>query len=94
MKPCEAQYKVRNHQLFLHKQWYIVYWQPYHDINDLHFINIANALNGNLLQGADYIIENLWNDAVWSYVKNDKSKEDAIADFKDQVKATLGYSSN
>lgn len=55
------------------------------------FAAMANNVDGKLTQGTDQAIEAIWGDAVSSYVNGEKSKEQAIADFKEQVKVTLGF---
>lgn len=55
------------------------------------FAAMANNVDGKLTQGTDQAIEAIFNDAVSSYVNGEKSKEQAIADFKEQVKVTLGF---
>lgn len=55
------------------------------------FAEMANNVDGKLTQGTDQAIEAIWGDAVSSYVNGEKSKEKAIADFKEQVKVTLGF---
>jgi len=55
------------------------------------FAAMANNVDGKLTQGTDQAIEAIWGDAVGSYVNGEKSKEQAIADFKEQVKVTLGF---
>jgi hypothetical protein len=52
---------------------------------------MANNVDGKLTQGTDQAIEGIWGEAVTAYVNGEKSKEQAIADFKDQVKSTLGF---
>jgi ABC-type glycerol-3-phosphate transport system substrate-binding protein len=55
------------------------------------FAVMANNVDGKLTQGTDQAIEGIWGEAVTAYVNGEKSKEQAIADFKDQVKSTLGF---
>lgn len=55
------------------------------------FAAMANNVDGKLTQGTDQAIEAIWNDAVSSYVNGEKSKDQAIADFKEQVRVTLGF---
>lgn len=54
------------------------------------FAEMAQSINGKMTQGTDQAIEVLFNEAVTSYVNGEKSKDDAIAAFKDQVNAQLG----
>lgn len=55
------------------------------------FAAMANNVDGKLTQGTDQAIEALWGGAVSAYVNGEKSKESAIADFKEQVKVELGF---
>ena len=54
------------------------------------FVDMAATVNGKLTQGSDQAIEGLFTEAVSAYVNGEKSKDQAIADFKDQVTTTLG----
>jgi len=54
------------------------------------FVDMAKNVDGKLTQGTDQAIEGLFNEAVISYVEGEKSKDQAIADFKSQVNAQLG----
>lgn len=54
------------------------------------FVDMAATVNGKLTQGTDQAIEGYFNEAVSAYVNGEKSKDQAIADFKDQVSTTLG----
>ncbi|MCQ2610443.1 MAG: ABC transporter substrate-binding protein [Treponema sp.] len=69
-----------------------IYSEPYiHGQNHYEmFGKIANEVNGNLAQGTDQVIEELWGNAVAEYMNGVKSKKQAIADFRSQVKSTLG----
>ena len=51
---------------------------------------MAATVNGKLTQGTDQAIEGLFSEAVSAYMNGEKSKDQAIADFKDQVSTTLG----
>ena len=54
------------------------------------FVDMAANVNGKLTQGTDQAIESLFNEAVTAYVNGEKSKAQALADFKEQVSTTLG----
>jgi ABC-type glycerol-3-phosphate transport system substrate-binding protein len=54
------------------------------------FAELAKSVNGKLTQGTDQAIEALFLEATNAYVNNEKSKEQAIQDFKSQVNAQLG----
>jgi multiple sugar transport system substrate-binding protein len=53
------------------------------------FAEIAKAINGKIFQATDEDIEALWDEAVAVYVNGEKTKAQAIADFKTQVEAQL-----
>ena len=55
------------------------------------FAAMANNVDGKLTQGTDQAIEGIWAEAVTAYMNGEKSEEQAIADFKDQVNVTLGF---
>ena len=55
------------------------------------FAAMANNVDGKLTQGTDQAIEGLWAESVTAYVNGEKTKDQAIADFKDQVSVTLGF---
>ncbi|MBO4320874.1 MAG: carbohydrate ABC transporter substrate-binding protein [Pseudobutyrivibrio sp.] len=55
------------------------------------FCEMAKTVDGSLTQGTDQQIESLWNESVTAYAMGEKSKEDALAAFKDQVATTMGY---
>lgn len=55
------------------------------------FAVMANNVDGKLTQGTDQAIEAIWGDAVGSYINGEKTKEQALADFKEQVNVTLGF---
>jgi ABC-type glycerol-3-phosphate transport system substrate-binding protein len=54
------------------------------------FIKIAKNINGNLIQSTDRVIENAFQEAVAAYVRGEKNKDRALADFRNQVTALLG----
>jgi ABC-type glycerol-3-phosphate transport system substrate-binding protein len=55
------------------------------------FAEMATHVDGKLAQGTDAAIEPLFNEAVTAYINGEKDKEKAIADFKSQVNAQLGF---
>jgi ABC-type glycerol-3-phosphate transport system substrate-binding protein len=55
------------------------------------FAEMAKTVDGKLTQGTDQAIEALWNESVTAYVNGEKSRDDAIQGFKDQVGAQLGF---
>jgi len=55
------------------------------------FANMVSTIDGKLIQGTDQAIEALFNEAVTAYVNGEKTKDDALAAFKEQVKSTLGF---
>ena len=54
------------------------------------FAEMAKSVNGKLSQGTDQAVEGIFGEAVGAYVNGEKSKAQAIADFKEQAKAQLG----
>ena len=55
------------------------------------FCKIAKGINGSLTQSTDQAIEELWHEAVYDYVMGEKSKQDALSQFKSKVKTKLGF---
>ena len=55
------------------------------------FCKIAKGINGSLTQSTDQTIEELWHEAVYDYVMGEKSKQDALSQFKSKVKTKLGF---
>lgn len=55
------------------------------------FCEMAKTVDGSLTQGTDQQIESLWSESVTAYAMGEKSKEEALAAFKDQVATTMGY---
>lgn len=55
------------------------------------FCEMAEHIDGSLTQASDQAIESLFNEAVASYALAEKTKEEALSDFKKQVNTTLGY---
>ncbi|MDR2245710.1 MAG: ABC transporter substrate-binding protein [Treponema sp.] len=53
------------------------------------FAEMAKTVDGKLTQGTDQAIEGLFNEAVTAYMNGEKSKDQALADFRAQVKAQL-----
>jgi len=51
------------------------------------FAEMAKSVNGKLLQGTDEAIEGLWNEAVAAFVNGEKSKAQALADFRSQAES-------
>ncbi|MDR2702555.1 MAG: ABC transporter substrate-binding protein [Spirochaetaceae bacterium] len=51
------------------------------------FAEMAKAVNGRLLQGSDEAIEAMFGEAMASFVNGEKSKDQALADFRAQVEA-------
>ena len=49
------------------------------------FVEIAKRVNGKLLQGSDEAIEGIWNKAVDAFVNGEKTKAQALEDFRRQV---------
>jgi len=54
------------------------------------FARMAPHVDGSLTQGTDQAIEQLFGEAVTAYINNEKTRERALADFRDQVSAELG----
>ncbi len=57
------------------------------------FVDMAAAVDGKLTQGTDQAIEMIFNEAVTAYQNDEKTKEEALEDFKSQVTSTLGIES-
>ena len=55
------------------------------------FCEMAKGIDGSLIQGSDQQIEGLFNEAVAAYTNGEKTKEQALKDFKDHVSTTMGY---
>ena len=55
------------------------------------FCEMAKGIDGSLIQGSDQQIESLFQEAVAAYANGEKSKEEALQSFKDQVSSTMGY---
>ncbi len=54
------------------------------------FADMAQNVNGKLIQGTDQAIQDIFNKEVMPYTYGEKSKEQALADFRTQVEAQLG----
>jgi len=54
------------------------------------FAEMAKTVNGKLAQGTDLVIEPQFDEARSAFVLGEKSKEQALADFKTQVTSLLG----
>jgi len=54
------------------------------------FAEMAKGVNGKLIQGTDEAIEGLWGEAMSAFVNGEKSKAQAIADFKSQAESQFG----
>jgi ABC-type glycerol-3-phosphate transport system substrate-binding protein len=55
------------------------------------FAEIAKNVNGRLKQKTDQIIEAMLDKEVFYYIYGEKTKEQALADFKSQVQSELGF---
>jgi ABC-type glycerol-3-phosphate transport system substrate-binding protein len=55
------------------------------------FVAMAQNVNGRLLQGTDQTINNIFGEAVTSYVLGEKSRDEALAEFRSQVQTQLGF---
>jgi multiple sugar transport system substrate-binding protein len=53
------------------------------------FVEMAKGVNAKNLSGYDQTIESLWQEQQTAFVNGEKSKDQAIKDFKDAVKNTL-----
>ena len=54
------------------------------------FAEMAKAVNGRLAQGTDDVIQAIFGEAVNAYVNGEKSRAQALADFRAQVQAQVG----
>ena len=54
------------------------------------FAGMARNVDGKLTQGTDQAVEGLFGEAVTAYVRGEKSKEQALADFRAQAEIQLG----
>jgi ABC-type glycerol-3-phosphate transport system substrate-binding protein len=55
------------------------------------FAEMAKSVDGKLTQGTDMAIEGLFMEALTAYVNDEKSLEQALEDFRDQVDSQLGF---
>ncbi|MDR2304377.1 MAG: ABC transporter substrate-binding protein [Treponema sp.] len=55
------------------------------------FAGLASGVDGSLTQGTDEIIDGVFGEAVTAYVLGEKTKDQAVADFKAQINGELGY---
>jgi len=55
------------------------------------FVQMAMSVDGKLTQGTDQTIEGLFQEEATAFVNGEKSKAQALADFKAQVQTTLGF---
>jgi ABC-type glycerol-3-phosphate transport system substrate-binding protein len=55
------------------------------------FAEMAKNVNGRLTQGTDQAVEALFMEAVTAYMLEEKTKAEAVEDFKDQVRAQLAF---
>jgi len=54
------------------------------------FAEMAKAVDGRLVQGTDQAIEGLFQEAVTAFVEGEKTKAQALADFRAQTESQLG----
>jgi len=54
------------------------------------FSEVAKNVDGRLVQGTDMVINDLWHDAASAFANGEKTKAQALADFRRQVTAELG----
>jgi hypothetical protein len=54
------------------------------------FADMAKTVDGKLTQGTDQAIEGLFSEAAEAFKMGEKSKAQALADFKAQVESQLG----
>jgi ABC-type glycerol-3-phosphate transport system substrate-binding protein len=54
------------------------------------FVEMAKGVNGRLVQGTDDVIQALFDEARAAYVNGEKSKAQALADFRQQVQSQVG----
>ena len=56
------------------------------------FAEMAKSVNGKLSQGTDQAIESIFSEETAAYVNGEKTKQQALDDFKVQVSSTLSLS--
>jgi len=54
------------------------------------FAEMAMSVDGSLVQGTDQAIEGLFQEAVTAFVEGEKTKQQALADFRAAVQSQLG----
>ena len=54
------------------------------------FAEMAKAVDGKLSQGTDQAVEGLFGEAVVAFINGEKTRDQAIEDFKSQANAQLG----
>jgi ABC-type glycerol-3-phosphate transport system substrate-binding protein len=54
------------------------------------FVEMAMSVDGRLVQGTDSVIEGIFAEAVTAYVEGEKTRAQALADFRAQVQSQLG----
>jgi len=54
------------------------------------FVEMAKTVDGKLTQGTDQAIEGLFGEAAVAFVNGEKTRDQAIEEFKSQVSAQLG----
>jgi ABC-type glycerol-3-phosphate transport system substrate-binding protein len=54
------------------------------------FAEMAKGVDGKLTQGTDQAVEGIFNESVTAYVNGEKSKAQALADFRAQAASQLG----
>ena len=54
------------------------------------FAEIAENVNGSLYQGSDEAIEAMFDEALYDFIEGEKSKSQALADFRRRVEAQFG----
>lgn len=54
------------------------------------FVEMAKTVDGKLTQGTDQAVEGLFNEAVTAYIEGEKTKAQALQEFKNQVSTQLG----
>jgi ABC-type glycerol-3-phosphate transport system substrate-binding protein len=54
------------------------------------FAEMAKTIDGKLVQGTDQAIESIFQESVTAYVEGEKTKAQALADFRAQVQSQLG----
>jgi ABC-type glycerol-3-phosphate transport system substrate-binding protein len=55
------------------------------------YADLADHITGKLFQGTDGTINTIFDENVTAFVNGEKTKDQAVADFKEQVNTQLGY---